>query len=98
MKGTGTSIKNSVMGKALSNMLNPFIIVRQNVTLPYTKVSFKEWTLITTPDDTSGGYPLDQQTAESILNANNMILAHSDSDGEIYEMPGTPFKTGFSRI
>lgn len=97
MKVTKRLIKKLKNGKVPVEQETPFIVVRQSVKLPFTTITFREWALITDPEDADNGYPLDNETAEAIMDANNMILVYSEPSGQIYELPGTPFKTLFNK-
>lgn len=73
----------------------PFIIMRQVVKVPPTNCVAYEWDLITDPTDPDGDVQIDAHTAWAIIKEQHMELAYSKSYGQIYELPGAPFKSRY---
>lgn len=68
----------------------PFIVMRQSVTLRRTEEQSAQWNLDLSPEE-EDSYPISRETALSIIEANDMSLVHQEKSGQIYELPGQPF-------
>lgn len=69
----------------------PFIVMRQCITMILTDNKTWQYSIVTTPTGKEEEI-IDRETARQIIKANRMTLAHSESCGQIYELPGAPFR------
>ena len=74
----------------------PFIVIRESVSMPGGAGHSWEWSVLTSPKDTDAT-PVDRETAKHIIEAHDMSVAHSVRCGQVYETPGQPFLNRFNR-
>ncbi len=69
----------------------PFAVIRYSVRIPgISRVSW-EWELLLSGSE-NDSIPIDRSTARSIIASHRMELAHAEDCGQVYDLPGRPFR------
>ena len=87
-------LKSGTMPYSLENQ--PFIIMREKVTMRLTENIGWQWSIMDAPEE-KAAVIIDRKTASAIINHFKMEQAISNLDGCIWELPGSPFKLAYGK-
>ena len=73
----------------------PFIIMRERVHLPGSDNGDWQWSINTSRSEDDMTI-ITREEALEIITEHHMFLAHSQAEGQIFEMEGLPFKKNYS--
>lgn len=99
---TETRLFNIANGYLDPDRLNePFIITRTHNRLIRSKEGCWAYSFIWgkkfgRDDEIKGTLDISPALAKKLIKIYNMSVAHKNSDGQIYEMPGNPYKNSFN--
>ncbi len=89
-----SSLKKGIVPDFLKN--EPFIVIRKALHVPFVSQVQWEWEVSFSPME-EDSLDIPRKTALLLIEENNMELAYSALYGQIYELPGCPFREIFGR-